>query len=428
MSLHRYEQVYLASGARAFRRTRRSRAVGFTRAEGVIVSNQGGNMMNKKLNEILAVIFILAFSLIASSEAQTMKKESLTTKQQKIVMIAAFTAKGDLAKLKIALNEGLDDGLSVNEIKEILIQMYAYTGFPRSLNGIETFMGVVKEREHQGIKDRPGKKPTPRPADKSSIELGTDIQTRLAGRPVIGEIFTFTPAMDRFLKGHLFGDIFGRDNLDFQSREIATISALASMEGVNPQLQAHFNIGLNIGLSETQLRSLIAVLEAQFGKKEAVNADSVLSKALGREGKKEETSLNPLSERVIFPKGNRIPEKYSKYFFGEAYLSMLVAGEDEFSCSIGNVTFEPKARNNWHKHPGGQILLVTGGRGYYQEEGKPARELNPGDVVKIAPNIKHWHGAARDSWFVHLAIDPNVHAGPPEWLDPVTDEEYNKLK
>ncbi len=384
--------------------------------------------MNKKITVILAGIFISVFSIATISEAQTMKNEGLNTRQKKIVTIAAFTANGDLQKLKTALNEGLDAGLTINEIKEILIQMYAYTGFPRSLNGIETFMGVVKEREHKGIKDKPGKEPGPMTADKNSIELGTDIQTRLAGRPVTGEIFTFAPAIDQFLKGHLFGDIFGRDNLDFQSREIATISALASMDGVSPQLQSHFNIGFNIGLTEAQMRSLIAVLEATVGKKEAVNADSILSKVLGREGKKGEHSLNTLSESVIFPKGEKIPEQYSKYFIGTAYLSMLVAGGNEFNCRIGNVTFEPKARNNWHKHPGGQILLATGGRGYYQEEGKSARELHPGDVVKIAPNIKHWHGAAPDSWFVHLAIETNVQAGLPEWLEPVTDEEYNKLK
>ncbi len=134
-----------------------------------------------------------------------------------------------------------------------------------------------------------------------------------------------------------------------------------------------------------------------------------------------------LSESVIFPKGEKLPEQFSKFFSGNAWLCMLVPRDNEFNCPIGNVTFEPGCRNNWHKHAGGQILLVTGGRGYYQEEGKPAQELNPGDVVKIAPNVKHWHGAAPDSWFVHLSVETNVNAGPAEWLEPVTDEEYNNL-
>ena len=214
-----------------------------------------------------------------------MKSGGLNAKQEKIVTIAAFTANGDLQKLKTALNEGLDAGLTVNEIKEVLVQMYAYCGFPRSLNGISTFMSVMEEREKKGIKDELGKEPSPMPANKSSIELGTEIQTRLVGRPVTGAIYTFVPAIDQFLKGHLFGDIFGRDNLDFQSREIATISALANMEGVNPQLQSHFNVGFNIGLTEAQMRSLISVLEAKVGKKEADNANEILSKVLSSRAK-----------------------------------------------------------------------------------------------------------------------------------------------
>jgi quercetin dioxygenase-like cupin family protein len=138
--------------------------------------------------------------------------------------------------------------------------------------------------------------------------------------------------------------------------------------------------------------------------------------------------MSDLSNSVIFPKGDKLPDAVSKYFIGQAYLHMLVSGGNEWNCPIGNVTFEPGCRNNWHKHPGGQILLVTGGRGWYQEEGKPARELKPGDVVKIPENVKHWHGAAKDSWFVHLFIETNTQKGSAQWLEPVSDEDYNKLK
>ena len=241
--------------------------------------------MNNKITVILASILVVMFSIVAVSEAQTMKNEGLNARQKGIVPIAAFTASGDMEKLKTALNEGLDAGLTVNEIKEVLVQMYAYAGFPRSLNGIAAFMGVLEERGKKGIKDEIGKEPSPMPANKSSIELGTEIQTRLVGRPVTGAIYTFAPAIDQFLKGHLFGDIFGRDNLDFQSREIATISALANMKGVNPQLQSHFSVGLNVGLTEAQMRSLISVLEAKVGKKEADNANEILGKVLSSRAK-----------------------------------------------------------------------------------------------------------------------------------------------
>lgn len=236
--------------------------------------------MRKKIAVIVTGVFLSILSMTAVSQAQSTIHSSLNAKQQGIVTIAAFTAKGDLERLKTVLNEGLDAGLTVNEIKEILVQMYAYCGFPRSLNGISTFMSVMKEREAKGIKDELGREASPLPAGKSSIELGTEVQTSLIGAPASGAIYTFAPAIDEFLKGHLFGDIFGRDNMDFQSREIATISALASMNGVNNQLRSHFNVGLNVGLTEAQLKSLITVLETRVGKQEADNATSVLSNVI----------------------------------------------------------------------------------------------------------------------------------------------------
>lgn len=116
---------------------------------------------------------------------------------------------------------------------------------------------------------------------------------------------------------------------------------------------------------------------------------------------------------------------FAKYFVGQSWLNMLTTE----GVAIGNVTFEPKCRNNWHiHHKGGQILLCTVGRGYYQEWGKPARELHPGDVVQIPPEVKHWHGAAPDSYFVHLAVEVPAEGSSNEWLEPVSDEEYGKLK
>jgi 4-carboxymuconolactone decarboxylase len=244
--------------------------------------------MNNHIAGIFAGIFLSLLSCTSVSQAQHASAQDLSAKQQGIVTIAAFTAKGDLEKLKIALNNGLDAGLTVNEIKEVLVQMYAYTGFPRSLNGINTFITVMEEREGKGIKDEIGREASPLPADKSSLELGTEIQTRLTGSPLKRNYIAFAPAIDQFLKGHLFGDIFGRDNLDFQSRELATISALSSMEGVNNQLQAHFNVGFNVGLTEAQMRSLVFVLETKVGNKEADNATAVLNKVISNR-----TSLPP---------------------------------------------------------------------------------------------------------------------------------------
>lgn len=128
----------------------------------------------------------------------------------------------------------------------------------------------------------------------------------------------------------------------------------------------------------------------------------------------------------VFPMGEK-NEAYAKYFKGQSYLNMLPTEQ----VVIGNVTFEPGCRNNWHIHHaesgGGQILLVTAGRGYYQEWGKPARELAAGDVVNIPAGVKHWHGAVKDSWFAHLAVEVPAEDGHTEWLEPVSDEDYGSL-
>ena len=129
---------------------------------------------------------------------------------------------------------------------------------------------------------------------------------------------------------------------------------------------------------------------------------------------------------TVFPRGGE-NTAYAQYFTGTSYLNMLSTEQ----LSIGNVTFEPGCRNNWHVHHadkgGGQILLCTGGRGWYQEWGKPARALKAGDVVNIPPEVKHWHGAAKDSWFAHLAVEVPGEDGSNEWLEPVDDEQYNAL-
>ena len=126
-----------------------------------------------------------------------------------------------------------------------------------------------------------------------------------------------------------------------------------------------------------------------------------------------------LSQGTIFPLGKKVEPN----FIGDAYLQMVFTDPAPLNASIGNVTFAPGARNNWHSHRVGQVLLVTGGEGWYQEEGKPAQLLKTGDVVNIPANIKHWHGATIDSWFVHLALTP----GQTDWLEPVDDDWYNQL-
>ena len=130
------------------------------------------------------------------------------------------------------------------------------------------------------------------------------------------------------------------------------------------------------------------------------------------------------NQSAIFPKGEKAP---ADYFTGATWVKLLVPNDAMLNCQIGNVVFEPGARNNWHEHPGGQILIATNGTGYYQEKGKPIQLLRKGDVIKILPGVVHWHGASPDSEFTHIAINPNTQKGIVVWLEKVTDEEYNSF-
>ena len=208
---------------------------------------------------------------------------SLSAKQQSIIPIAAFTASGNMERLNLALNRGLDAGLTVNEIKEILIQMYAYAGFPRSLNGIHAFMSVLDKRKARGIEDKVGKDASPAPADLNKDEYGAKVRASLSGLddiPPPAAWQKFSPTIDTFLKEHLFADIFVRDTLDFQSRELATVAALANLSGTEGQLKYHLGAAMNAGLTEAQMKDFIYVLKSEVGDSQAEVASKLLTEVL----------------------------------------------------------------------------------------------------------------------------------------------------
>ncbi len=215
-----------------------------------------------------------------TEETMMNTNEALNKRQQAIIPIAAFTASGDLDKLKSALIDGLDSGLTVNEIKEVLVQLYAYAGFPRSLNGINTFMAVMKERQAAGIKDQAGKEASPLSPDLNKDEYGAKVRAKLAGLDVIpppSGYQLFTPAIDTFLKEHLFADIFARDVLSHQERELATISALANLTGAEGQLRFHLGAAMRTGLTAAQMNDFVAVIGTTVGQAQAASAREILA-------------------------------------------------------------------------------------------------------------------------------------------------------
>lgn len=200
----------------------------------------------------------------------------MTNKDKSIVEISIFTAIGNLKELEKSVNLGLDNELTVNEIKEIMVQLYAYCGFPRSLNALGVLSNTVDERKASGKVTEVGRESTPIPSDRNSLVYGTQVQTKIVGMEVKGGIYDFAPMADRYLKAHLFGDIFGQDILDYRTRELVTVAALASMDGVNPQLQAHIGISKNVGVTGDELNGIIEVLKDKLGFEKANNMQQFL--------------------------------------------------------------------------------------------------------------------------------------------------------
>jgi 4-carboxymuconolactone decarboxylase len=221
------------------------------------------------------IIWFMGFS---ETSAQT-----LNDKQKSIVAISAFTAKGNLEKLKSAFDHGLNAGLTINEIKEILIQLAAYCGFPRSLNAINTFGTLLTERKAKDIDDPIGMEPINVGNTPSKYAMGKANLERLTGQPEIGPkkgYAAFVPVIDTFLKEHLFADIFGRGVLPDQERELVTISALASLGGVESQLQGHLSISMRLGFTESQLRQMLSIIETTIGRNEADAGREILLKVV----------------------------------------------------------------------------------------------------------------------------------------------------
>ena len=211
---------------------------------------------------------------------------TLSSQQQSIPLIAAFMATSDMPNLNTALNQGLDAGLTISETREILVQLYAYVGFPRSLNALNELMTVVQARKQRGINDAPGREPSRAiPTGDELLAAGTANQTKISGAPVKGPVFEFAPVANQFLQTHLFGDIFERDNLDWQSRELATVGALAATPGVESQLHSHMAASLRVGLSAAQLHEVSELLKKHGDAQTAERADGALKEAVAASNK-----------------------------------------------------------------------------------------------------------------------------------------------
>lgn len=232
---------------------------------------------------ILLALMSLGFTSDANRESNTDPTINLDTKQQSIINIASLTAKGDLKNLEMALTDGLESGLTVNEIKEVMVHLYAYCGFPRSLRGLRTFIKVLDERKAKGIVDHMGAEASTIQDNRSKYDRGKAnlealVQRTLDGPPT--DYAQFAPIIEVFLKEHLFADIFDRDVLNYQQRELVTVSVLITIGDVEPMLRSHMNICLIQGITPVQLKDLVAIAGKNVDQAKINSANKVLDELL----------------------------------------------------------------------------------------------------------------------------------------------------
>lgn len=375
----------------------------------------------RKIMTLALAVLLVACSPKQQTETKDMNQLSFTTEQAAwMSVIACDEAKGDLVALESAIHNGLEAELTVSQIKEALSQLYAYTGFPRSLNALGVLQRVIGDRQAKGVKVIMGEDASPLSDDYVALKEGTRVQTQLVGKAFKYE---FAEATDYYLKAHLFGDIFARDNLTYADRELVTVSALSGLEGVEPQLKAHIAGARNMGVTEEQLQGIVVALAANGFLNEAGRLakayDELSNSDSGLTVERSNSASGPTTKWSVGSPNSA----YAQYFVGQSYLQPYFGG-------VANVTFEPRCRNNWHVHHGAvQVLICVSGKGWYQEWNKPAVPLTPGTVIAIPEGVKHWHGAAADSWMQHLAIHTQEQPGATnEWLEPVNDTQYNSVQ
>ena len=238
-----------------------------------------------------------------------------------------------------------------------------------------------------------------------------------AGRDRLGKI---APKFAELNDDVLFGEVWSReDKLSPRDRSMVTIAALFSA-GLYPQLKSHLAIGKEHGVTKTEVVEIVTQLAFYCGWPKAWSTFPLIEEVYGEDEGEGAKNLS------VFPVGEK-NDAFAKYFIGQSYLAPVSTSQ----VPVYNVTFEPACRNNWHihhaKNGGGQMLICVAGRGWYQEYGKEPRELHPGDVVNIPAEVKHWHGAAKDTWFQHLAVEVPGEKTGTEWCEHVGDEEYNIL-
>lgn len=349
---------------------------------------------------------------------EVIAQSHLDDRTRMMAILAALLGCQGIDEYKAMLPAALNTGVTPAEAREILYQGVAYLGFGRvrpyleAANDMFAVLGVELPLAAQAVTTA-----------ETRLAAGIQAQVDIFGERM-RNLSTSGPEdtrhINRWLAANCFGDYYTRGGLHHRQREMITFCFLAAQGGCEPQLTSHAAANLRIGNDKAFLIDVVSQCLPYIGYPRSLNALNCVREAVQKAAPATAEGRNP----GPFPVGAPLPERFARYFVGQAYLQPLT----DQGGPIANVTFEPGCRNNWHiHHKGGQILLVTGGAGWYQAWGEPARKLHSGDVVNIPPEVKHWHGAACDSWFSHLAVEIPAEGAANEWLEPVSDSQYKQL-
>ena len=349
----------------------------------------------------------------------------LDNRMRELITVTVLTVNQTLPQLSAHVGACLNIGISPSDIRETVYQCAPFIGFPKTLNAISVMNEVFEKNgislplENREVSN-----------ENNRYEKGFALQSGIYGEE-ISDRYKWLPGeygklIPMWLTELCFGDFMSRSGLEAKTRELLTVVMLAAMGGTELQLRSHVIGALKTGSTREEIICALAQAMPYMGFPRLFNAlncsEDILNERDSNKIKSEFEKQN------VFGKGTENTD-YAKFFVGKSYLNPLTS--PTYKPFFANVTFEPGCRNNWHIHKsdkgGGQILFCVAGHGWYQEWGKPAKSLNPGDVVEIPAGVRHWHGASKDSWFSHISVELPGENTSNEWLEAVPDEEYEKL-
>lgn len=341
------------------------------------------------------------------------RRPGLSPRDRSIVTLSALIATGKTPQLRGHLGRGLTNGVQPAEIAGMVTHLAFYSGWPNAVSALNEVEAVFAERKiGPGVLRQRGGVPVPVPA--SDAARASAVKERVA--PVSLKLAELT-------NGVLFGDLWRRTDLSPRDRSLVTIAALAAA-GDGDQLDFHLRRGLENGLARSELSEAITHLAFYAGWPKAMAASGVAKTVF--ESRRDAVS-NVEPKLQVTPAGQSPTPGPDNYFTGSVSVASRFEATGGARLGGATVTFQAGGHTNWHTHPLGQLLIVTAGRGWVQVEGEAAKPIKPGDTVWIAPGVKHWHGAARDSELTHVAVSEALDGTSVNWLEPVSADHYDKL-